>query len=90
MGAAAGGCTMNTKLKLLLLELSTPQYEVARRLGLSETRFSRIVRGRVVATREERKLIAVHLGRSERDVFGLDGVDLKPRAKGVGQGSFRQ
>lgn len=81
---------MNTKLKLLLLELSTPQYEVARRLGLSETRFSRIVRGRVVATREERKLIAVHLGRSERDVFGPKDEDLKAGSKGFGHGTLRQ
>jgi hypothetical protein len=81
---------MNTKLKLLLLELSTPQYEVARRLGLSETRFSRIVRGRVLATGEERQLIAAHLGRSEHDVFGPKRGELKSGSKGSGIGSVRQ
>ena len=80
---------MNTKLKLLLLELSIPQYEVARRLGLSETRFSRIVRGRVVATREERKLIAVHLCRSERELFGSEGGDSTAGSKASGLRSVR-
>lgn len=37
---------MNTNLKTLILERRLRQYDLARRLGLTETRFSRIVNER--------------------------------------------
>jgi len=58
-----------TKLKLLLLEQREPQYSVAVKVGLSESQFSRIVRGRRAASSEERTRIARALGVSEESLF---------------------
>jgi transcriptional regulator with XRE-family HTH domain len=56
-------------LKLALLRRGERQYELASRLGIGETRLSRIVRGRVEATPEERARIAEALGVPERELF---------------------
>jgi transcriptional regulator with XRE-family HTH domain len=61
---------MLARLKLLLLERREPQYSFAVKVGLSESQFSRIVRGRRVAKPEERARIADALGVPERDLFG--------------------
>lgn len=60
---------MMVSLKLALLRRGEPQYELASRLGIGETRLSRIVRGRVKATPEERTSIANALGLPEADLF---------------------
>jgi transcriptional regulator with XRE-family HTH domain len=60
---------MMVLLKLALLRSGEAQYELASRLGIGETRLSRIVRGRVRPTPEERKGIAEELGVPEADLF---------------------
>jgi transcriptional regulator with XRE-family HTH domain len=57
------------RLKLLLLERREPQYSFAAKVGLSESQFSRIVRGRRIAKPEERARIADALGVPEHEVF---------------------
>lgn len=59
---------MNSRLKLALLECGVPQYVIAQRMGVSETRLSRIIRGRAQATREERKSLSELLGVAEEDI----------------------
>ena len=44
---------MNTTLKVALLRAGLPQFRVARELGMSETRLSRIVQGRALPSAEE-------------------------------------
>ena len=51
-----------TMLKLLLMQRREPQYEFAARVGLSESRLSRIIHGRVAATDAELSRIAKELG----------------------------
>ncbi len=60
---------MVVPLKLALLRRGELQYEFASRLGIGETRLSRIVRGRVDPTPEERKGIAKALGMTEAELF---------------------
>ncbi len=63
---------MNHRLKLALLEHGDHQYDVARRLEMSESRLSRIVQNRVVATQTERQALAEFLGANVRDLFEGD------------------
>jgi transcriptional regulator with XRE-family HTH domain len=60
---------MKKLLKLKVLELGIPQYELARELGLSETRLSRIIRGRLDPTADEREKIARCLHTSVKELF---------------------
>jgi transcriptional regulator with XRE-family HTH domain len=60
---------LHKKLKLLLMDRREPQYAVAVRVGLSESQFSRIVRGRRAATSDERARIADVLGVPEGEIF---------------------
>lgn len=63
---------MVTRLKLAVVGSDLPQYELARRCGLTETVFSRIVRGRRNPTATERRRIAEALQCSEAALFGTD------------------
>ena len=49
---------MLTKVKAALQEKRLHQYELARQVGITETRLSRIVRGRIEATIEEKRKLA--------------------------------
>lgn len=60
---------MQLVLKMKLLERPEPQYELAARAGMSETRLSRIIRGRIQPTAEERKKLAEVLGVPEAELF---------------------
>jgi transcriptional regulator with XRE-family HTH domain len=62
---------MNEKLKIALLNNGSHQYEVARETGISETRLSRLVRGREDPTAEERRRLSAFLGVRQRDLFGF-------------------
>lgn len=57
------------KLKLALLRAEIAQFDAARRLSLSETRLSRIIRGRVQATPSEAKAIATLVGGRVEELF---------------------
>ena len=70
---------MNKKLKLVLLELNIPQYELAQQLGISETRLSRIVRGRLLPTEAECERIAAQVAHPVRDLFATSSGRLKGR-----------
>lgn len=74
---------MNTKLKLALIEHGVPQYVIAQRMGVSETRLSRIIRGRAQPTREEQKRLSELLGVAEDDTRSVPGepVNGDPRPK---------
>jgi len=57
------------RLKLALFSLGQTQYQLAARTGMSETRLSRIVRGRVEPTAEEKKRLAEAVGVSVTELF---------------------
>ena len=60
---------MNEKLKQRLAQTGRRQYQIAREVGLTENELSRIVRGRRVATPDERRRLATALGVAEPDIF---------------------
>jgi transcriptional regulator with XRE-family HTH domain len=69
---------MNIKLKLALIQSGRSQFEVAQQLGISETRLSRLVRGRLPPSDDEAKRIARILRVSPTQLFpDLD----KPRTE---------
>ena len=49
---------MNEALKMALLRSGVPQFEIARQTGLSETKLSRLVRGRLSPSLEEATRLA--------------------------------
>lgn len=61
---------MNKKLKLAVLNSGRPQFEIAIAAGLSETKLSRIVRGRAKPTESEAVRIAGALDMSAEQLFG--------------------
>lgn len=63
------------EVKLALLRRNMPQYEAARRLGMSETRFSRILCGRADPTAEEAEGIARLVGERVEALFGRQPAD---------------
>ena len=69
---------MNGKLKLALLTRGKPQYEVADELGMSETKLSRIVHGRLEPTATEMRDIAVLFGVHPDDLFSNDPPPVVP------------
>lgn len=60
---------VNLKLKLALLALAEPQYLVAQRADMSETRLSRIVNGRVQPSANEQTRLVEILGVSLDELF---------------------
>ena len=60
---------MNTKLKLALFECGRPAYLIAAEVGMSETRLSRVVTGRLRPTPEEARAVAEQLGHEVDDLF---------------------
>lgn len=56
-------------LKMELLGRREPQYALAARAGMSETRLSRIVQGRLQPTQAERERLADALGVAEAELF---------------------
>ena len=61
---------MNAKLKLCLSQTGRRQYQIAREIGLTENELSRIVRGRRLATADERRRLSIVLGVAEPELFG--------------------
>jgi transcriptional regulator with XRE-family HTH domain len=61
--------TMNMRLKVALVQSGEPQYAVARRAEMSETRLSRILLERATATDDEREAIARALGTDAELLF---------------------
>jgi len=59
---------MTTKLKVLFFRSGLHQYELAFRLGCTETRVSRMARGRIEPTDEECQLLAGILGVTPKEV----------------------
>ena len=57
------------RLKMAVLMLGSPQYHVAARAGMSETRLSRIMRGRIEPTPEERMHLPEALGVPVAELF---------------------
>ena len=60
---------MNRQLKIALMESSLPAYQIAQRIGISDSALSRIVCGRRVATPQERQRLAKLLGHREDELF---------------------
>ena len=59
----------NLRIVVALLERGIHQYQLAHECGLTETRVSRIVRGREAPTRDEQRSIAVALGMEVAALF---------------------
>lgn len=64
---------MRSELKLAILESGRAAYELASAIGISESRLSRIVTGRIVPTPAEKRAIAAALGVGEDLLFGDEG-----------------
>jgi transcriptional regulator with XRE-family HTH domain len=60
---------MNEKLKAYLARTGRRQYQIAREVGLTENELSRIVRGRRMATPDERRRLSLVLGVAEPELF---------------------
>ena len=60
---------INVRLKTRILERFGTQFYVARALGISEDRLSRIIHGRKEPTPEERKAICRILNVKQEDIF---------------------
>lgn len=60
---------MNINLKLALIQSGQTQFEIAHQVGISETRLSRLVRGRLPPSEEEAKRIARILRVSPTQLF---------------------
>lgn len=60
---------MQRTLKIELLTRGEPQYALAAKAGMSETRLSRIVQGRIQPTPAERKKLAELLDVPEAELF---------------------
>lgn len=56
-------------LKMAILRSGRSQWEIARDIGISETRLSRILRGRVEVRDEEREALARILGATMGELF---------------------
>jgi DNA-binding transcriptional regulator YdaS (Cro superfamily) len=61
---------MNLKLKIAILEKFPIQADFAKRIGISETVLSRIIKERRDAPPELRKMIADALKVKENEIFG--------------------
>ena len=70
------------RLRGVMAEKGMRQYEVARGAGISESRFSRCLRGLEQFSPEEREKIARFLGLPVRLLFR----EVKPRRGGPGEG----
>jgi len=64
------------RIKQVLGERRLTQYEAARAIGISETRLSRVVRGRIEATPQEKGALARLLGTTVEDLFPADAGPL--------------
>lgn len=65
---------MKKALKLAIVATGIPAWQIARKVGLSETVLSRIVRGRREASLDERDRLARTLGIPEDDLFAEDDL----------------
>jgi plasmid maintenance system antidote protein VapI len=66
-------------LKMALMRRGGRQYDAARLLGITDTRMSRIICGRLEATDEEKKRLAQLLQTPVEELF----ADAKPDAGGA-------
>lgn len=60
---------MRVQLKMAIMQAGVSQYALAAAVSMSETRLSRICRGRAQPTAQERQRIAAALGKNETDLF---------------------
>lgn len=60
---------MRTPLQIALFEAGIPQYRIAQRAGIDETRLSRVAVGRIKPTPDERRRIAAAVGKAEAELF---------------------
>lgn len=60
---------MNKALKHAIVDDGRTQRAIARRLRMDETRLSRIVKGELQATKQERAKLARHLQRPVSELF---------------------
>ena len=72
----------NLALKLALLESGRPAYAIAAEAGMSETRLSRLVMGRIEAGLEEARCLSRLLGRPVSTLF--PGVCITDAMEGEG------
>jgi plasmid maintenance system antidote protein VapI len=66
-------------LKMALMRRGVRQYDAARLLGITDTRMSRIICGRLKATEEEKKRLAQLLQMPAEELF----ADREPNPRGA-------
>jgi len=68
---------MNEQLKFALLRCGVPQFQIAQQAGISETKLSRLVRGRLSPSLDEATRLAQLLKEPLKRLFpGLDEQDV--------------
>jgi len=63
------GFNMNYALKHALVDHTEPAWKVAMKIGISDVRFSKIVRGLIEARKIEKEALAAILGKKETELF---------------------
>ena len=61
---------MNLNLKVAILASGEAQWEIARRAAIAETKLSKVIRGRVELSEDERRRLSDVLGIPAADLFG--------------------
>jgi transcriptional regulator with XRE-family HTH domain len=74
---------VNTTLKMLIFTSGKSQYELAQKLGMSETRMSRISSGRIAPTLYEAAAIAKHFDKSATEIFPPETFDKAPETEAI-------
>ena len=64
-----GEFEMNLPLKIAIVESQKPAYEIAAKLGITETRLSRIIFGRLKPREDEIKKLSELLNRNVSELF---------------------
>jgi DNA-binding XRE family transcriptional regulator len=65
---------LNTPLKMAIFTSGLTQWTVAEKAGIHESRFSKIVRGRLAANDDEKKAIARVLRKRVEELFASEAA----------------
>lgn len=72
---------MNRNLKIAILDYRDPAWQLAKQIGTSDSKLSKIVNGYILPTEEEMNRLAQVLGKSREELFpenfGKESKDAK-------------
>jgi len=60
---------MNRNLKIAILDYRDPAWQLAKQIGTSDSKLSKIVNGYILPTEEEMNRLAQVLGKSREELF---------------------